>query len=89
LSWGPLTIGTLLEAIRETSHQSLSAFAAKLGVSAPHLCDVEKGRRNVSIERAAKWARVLGRSETQFIKLAIQGEVDAKGLKFKVDVQAA
>ena len=31
-----------------------------LGVSRSHLCDVEKGRKVVSPERAAAWAKLLG-----------------------------
>ena len=34
-----------------------------LGVSRSHICDIEKGRKVVSPERAAKWANVLGYSD--------------------------
>jgi transcriptional regulator with XRE-family HTH domain len=67
----------------------IPAFANKLGVSKAHLCDIEKGRRNVSVERAVKWAKLLRHSERQFVKLAFQGELDAKGIRLTVDVKAA
>jgi transcriptional regulator with XRE-family HTH domain len=58
--------------------------AKRLGVCKSHLCDVEKGRKTVSPERAAKWARTLGYPESVLVRLAIQGELDAAGLKYKV-----
>ena len=58
-------------------------------MSKSHLCDVEKGRKTVSPERAAKWARVLGYPESVFVRLAIQGELDAAGLRYEVEIEAA
>ncbi len=86
---GKLTMGKLLWAIREGGHQTQDAFAAKLGVSKAHLCDIENGRRNVSPERAIKWAKLLGHSESQFVKLALQSALDAKGIKLLVEIKAA
>jgi plasmid maintenance system antidote protein VapI len=65
------------------------AFARKLGVSASHLCDIEKGRKVVSPERAARFARILGRSPEQFVRLSLQELVDEAGLKMKVNVGVA
>lgn len=62
----PLSIGGLLESIRVGEEMSQSAFAKKLGVSPSHLCDIEKGRKVVSPERAARFAKTLGRSREQF-----------------------
>lgn len=50
---------------------------------------MEKGRKTLSPERAAKWARILGYPESVFIGLAIQAELDAAGLKYKVEIEAA
>jgi len=36
----------------------------RLGVSKSHLCDLEKGRKTVSPERAARWAQILGYPES-------------------------
>lgn len=85
----PLTLGRALESVRKTEELSQDECARKLGVSKSHLCDVEKGRKTVSPERAAKWARVLGYPESVFVRLAIQGELDAAGLKYKVEIEAA
>jgi transcriptional regulator with XRE-family HTH domain len=86
---GPLTLGRLLRSIRLGEEQSLDVFAKTLGVSKTHLSDVELGRRMVSAERAAKWAKLLGYHEGQFVELALQAAIDAAGLKLKVSVKAA
>ena len=85
----PLTLGGLIESLREGEGMSQAAFARKLGVSPSHLCDIEKGRKVVSPERAARFAKVLGRSREQFVRLSLQELVDEAGLKMKVNVDAA
>jgi transcriptional regulator with XRE-family HTH domain len=85
----PLSLGGLIESIREGEDASQVSFAKKLGISPSHLCDIEKGRKVVSPERAAKFARILKRSPEQFVKLALQGLLDEVGLKMKIDVKAA
>jgi len=89
LAGGPLTLARAIESVRKSEGLSQDECAKKLGVSKSHLCDVEKGRKTVSPERAAKWARVLGYTESVLVKLAIQAELDAAGLKYKVEIDAA
>jgi transcriptional regulator with XRE-family HTH domain len=89
LAGGPLTLGRAVESIRKCEELSLDECAKKLGVSKSHLCDVEKGRKTVSPERAAKWARVLRYPESVLLRLALQAELDAAGLKYKVEIEAA
>ena len=89
LARGPLTLGRAIESIRKGQELSQDECAKKLGVSKSHLCDVEKGRKTVSPERAAKWARALGYPESVLVRLAIQGGLDAAGLKYKVQIEAA
>ncbi|MET0340047.1 MAG: helix-turn-helix transcriptional regulator [Polyangiales bacterium] len=81
-----VTLGGTLRAIRKGDELSQNDFAAKLDLSAQKLCDIEKGRRSVSPKRAAGWARTLGQSEAQFVRLALQAKVDQGGLKFMVQV---
>jgi transcriptional regulator with XRE-family HTH domain len=85
----PLTFGGLLESIRQSEAQSQAAFAKQLGISASHLCDIEKGRKVVSPARAARMAKLVGRSQQQFVRLALQELVNEAGLKLTVDVAAA
>ena len=89
IAGGPLTLGKAIESVRKSEDLSQDARAKKLGVSKSHLCDVEKGRKIVSPERAAKWARVLGYPESVLVRLAIQAGLDAAGLKYKVVLDAA
>ena len=63
----PLTLGGLLESIRMSEHMSQAEFSKKLRISPSHLCDIEKGRKVVSPERAARFAKFLGRSQQQFL----------------------
>ena len=89
LTGAPLTLGGMSNATRLSEGVSLETFARQLGVSRAYLCDVEKGRRAVSVERAAAWARKLGYLQAQYVALALQAEVTAAGLKLRVSVEAA
>ena len=89
LSGGSLTLGRAIESIRKSEELTQLACSKKLRVSKSHLCDVEKGRKIVSPVRAAKWARILGYPESVFVQLAIQAELDAAGLKYRVEIEAA
>ena len=86
---GKLTFGGLIEAMSQAEEMSQVEFAKKLGISKQHLCDIEKGRKFVSPERAARFARILGHSEQSFVALALQDIVNQGGLKLKVSVEAA
>jgi transcriptional regulator with XRE-family HTH domain len=82
----PMSIGGLLVAIRESDQVSQAQLAKRLGISKSHLCDIEKGRKVLSPERAARFARELGYSEEQFVRLALQQMVEAAGLAFFVEL---
>ena len=86
---GPMTLGDMIWSLRDCDEVSQAAFAKTLGVSRSHLCDVEKGRKVVSPERAAAWAKVLGFPPTVFVKLALQEQLDRAGVKMNVEVEAA
>lgn len=76
-------------ASRLSEEISQAAFAKKLGISNSHFCDIEKCRRVVSPGRAARFAKILGRSQQHFVRLVLQEVVDEAGLKLKVDIAAA
>jgi transcriptional regulator with XRE-family HTH domain len=84
-----LSLGALLAAIREGEGWSQAHMGELLGVSRAHVCDIEKGRRLVAPDRAARWAKVLGYGEKQFVRLALQDQLRAAGVKMKVEVHAA
>lgn len=84
-----LSLGTLLESIRLGEEMSQVEFAKRLGISRSHLCDIEKGRKSLSVARAARFANILGYSEAKFVRLALQGLVEESGLRLKVRIDAA
>lgn len=84
-----IVLGLLIEAIRQGEDESQATFSARLGISRSHLCDIEKGRKVVSPERAARFAELLGYSSDQFVRLALQDAVDRAGLRFRVHVSPA
>lgn len=81
---GPLTLGQALAALREAEGESMATFSARLGVSRSHLNDIEKGRKLVSAERAARFADALQHSTRLFVELAIQDQLRAQGLPYGV-----
>lgn len=86
----PETFGGLLEALRLSDDLSQTTFAKKLGLTRSQLCDIEKGRKKVSPERAARFAKKLGYSEKSFIELALQDLVLEAGFsKLKVKLEDA
>ena len=89
LTGGPVTLGGFLEAVRLGEELTQPDFAKKLGISKSHLNDIEKGRKAVSPDRAARFAKVLGYAQARMVKLALQDLVDRSHLKFLVDVKAA
>lgn len=89
ITGGPLSLGKFLQSIRLGEEMSQVEFSEQLGISKSHLCDIEKGRKLVSPERAAVFAKILKYSPEQFVRLALQDQVEKAGLKFKVQIEAA
>src|SRR5262245_40134143 len=89
LTGGPLTFARMLWSIRRCDEMSQVEMAQKLGISKANLCDIEKGRKAVSPSRAAQWARTLGYSEIEFVRLALEDLLRQSGLKMVVHVEDA
>jgi antitoxin HigA-1 len=89
LNSGPLSFGQLLSALREADKQTLTQFAARIGISRQHLHQLETGRKRVSPERAVRFARILGHNEIYFVQLALQDLVNDAGMSAKVQVKVA
>jgi transcriptional regulator with XRE-family HTH domain len=81
-----MTFGNLLWSIRECEEMSQADFAKLLRVSRQYLCDIEHGRRIVSTKTAATFANKLGYSPLQFIRLAIQDDLNKNGLHFNIEI---
>jgi transcriptional regulator with XRE-family HTH domain len=89
ISGQKLTLASFIRSIREGEEWSQVTLSEKLGVSRQYICDLEHNRRSVSPEMASKFAKDLGYSEEQFIRLSIQDSLDKIGLPFNVDVKRA
>jgi transcriptional regulator with XRE-family HTH domain len=79
----------MIESIRIADEIPQAELARTIGVSRAHLCDIEKGRRLVSPERAAKFAKVLGYSKDQFVSLALEDQLLRSGMRYRVKLEAA
>jgi DNA-binding XRE family transcriptional regulator len=85
--FGPLTFGNSLESYRLGEEMSQKDFAKKLGITAQSLCDLEKGRRVPSVERAAKIAKKLHEPIETWVTLAISDMMREAHLDLKVEVK--
>ena len=86
---GQMTLGMSLRAHRESEAISQTEFAKKLKISKANLCDIEKGRKLVSLERAVKFAKVLQLPEEYYLILAVRDQLRAVKLNYDVFVRKA
>lgn len=89
LNSGALTFGQLLASLRQADEAGLAQFAAMLGISRQHLHQLETGQKSVSPERAVRFARLLGQSESYFLQLALQDLANDSGITGSVQVKVA
>jgi transcriptional regulator with XRE-family HTH domain len=89
LNKGPITFGQLVESHRICAEISQAELARQMGISRQQMSDIEKGRRLVSVERAAKFARVLGYPVSAFVAAALEDQLRTAGLKMRVKLEAA
>lgn len=87
--FGPLTFGNSLESYRLAEELTQKQFAKKLGITAQSLCDLEKGRRIPSVERAAKIAKKLNEPAETWISLALSDMVREAKLDYRVELKKA
>jgi transcriptional regulator with XRE-family HTH domain len=86
---GNRTISSFLCSWRKGQNMSQSDFAKLLGISRANLCDIERNRKGVSPERAAKFAKTLGYSVNILVEMALEEQLAAMGFKFKVTLGPA
>ncbi len=89
IRFGSMTVAMFLKAFRESEELSQTEYAKKLGLSRANLCDLEKGRKLITPERAARMAKKVGVPEKVLIQLAIQDSLHAARLKYTVELKAA
>src|SRR2546423_7717030 len=55
-----LALGAILRTRREANRRTLSEIAAEAGLSPAHLSEVERGRKEISVERLVALTHALG-----------------------------
>ena len=86
---GKLTVGEFLHAWRVSEEISLVDFGKLVGMSIANLCDIEKGRKGVSPEKAERIAKAIGVPQALLIRLSIEESLRAAGLKYRVQIKPA
>jgi transcriptional regulator with XRE-family HTH domain len=86
---GPLTVGEFLHTWRTSEELSLKEFGKLIDMSVANLCDIEKGRKGVSPEKAERIAKVIGVPPSLLVRLSIEESLQAAGLKYKVEIKPA
>ncbi len=87
--YGPMTLGLLINAFRENEEMSQVEYAKRLKISRANLCDLEKGRKLVSPERAARLAKAMNLPEALLIQLALQDQLTSMNLHYKIELKSA
>jgi transcriptional regulator with XRE-family HTH domain len=82
-------MGKMIESHRLGEEMTQAEFAKRLNISQSHLCDIEKGRKLVSPERAMRFAQILGLHEKHWIKVAIDDYLRALNVPYCVRVDDA
>lgn len=84
--FGEMTFAKALISERQSEEMSQKEFAQKLQISPQSLCDLEKGRKIPTAERAAKIATILKEPVAYWVKLAIQDSLKFQNLNFEVEL---
>ena len=84
---GHISFGEVLNSFRVSKELSQVEMAKALGVSKQDLCNIEKGRKIVSIERAVKFAKSLKYSPTVFAKYVIEDQLRRAGLPNQIKIE--
>jgi len=83
---GPISFGEMLYSFRLTADKSQVEMADTLGISKQELCNIEKGRKLVSVERAKAFALTLEIPPRTFAKYALQDQLSAAGIEGEVEI---
>lgn len=89
LRGGPLTFGRLLHSLRTADELTQTELAKKVKVSKGLICDIEKGRRDATIELASKLAKIMGYPPETFISVLLEEQIKKAKLNFKVTLEKA
>jgi transcriptional regulator with XRE-family HTH domain len=83
---GPISFGEMILSVRVARDLSQVTMALELGISKQELCNIEKGRKLVSVERAKSFAESLDMPPKTFAKYALQDQLSAAGISGEVEI---
>jgi transcriptional regulator with XRE-family HTH domain len=86
---GPISFGEMLNSFRLSNEYTQVAMAEILGISKQELCNIEKGRKVVSVERAKNFAEALKMPSKVFAKYALQDQLIMAGIAGIVEIKEA
>ncbi len=86
---GKLSVGEFLRTWRTSEEMTLKQFGKLTGLSIANLCDIEKGRKGISPEKAKQIAIAICVPPAFLVRLSIQESLQAAGLSYKVDIKPA
>lgn len=86
---GPISFGEMLNSFRLSNEYTQVAMAKILGISKQELCNIEKGRKIVSVERAKNFAEALKMPSKVFAKYALQDQLTLAGIAGIVEIKEA
>lgn len=84
---GPISFGEMLSSFRLSNDFTQVAMAEMLGISKQDLCNIEKGRKIVSVERAKNFAEALKMPPKVFAKYALQDQLILAGIAGVVEIK--
>lgn len=83
---GHISFGEMLWSLRKAQELTQVQMSENLGISKQDLCNIEKGRKAVSVERAVSFANSLGMSSKAFAKYVLQDQLHRAGIKGEVEI---
>ena len=81
---GHVSFGEMLYSYRISWDYSQVEFAQMLHISKQDLCNIEKGRKTISVERAKIFAEYLKMSPLVFVKYVLEDQLHAAGISGEV-----
>lgn len=86
---GAISFGEMLHSFRLSNEYTQVAMAEMLRISKQELCNIEKGRKLVSVERAKNFAEALKMPPRVFAKYALQDQLNMAGIAGIVEITEA
>lgn len=82
------SISDVFRKTRTDMNFTQAEFADLLGVSAARVCDLERGRRGLSVKSALAYSRALGLSPAHFVQAVLEDRLSNAGLEYTVKLTA-